>query len=465
MFNGAQFKGLHRAFGFCHKENVLDGAFVECDCPVRRIVAYRRGNLEGSGQLSVDTNFLRSIQIFGKLTLNTFFGRAISKHIVLNCLLGKKRLIKALGSLFCRKDRAVVFSLNGIVGDMLHNHSGLLLIDQPDHFRNKLFRVVLEHIELVGTDTLQDGRCRFACELCAIGNFANQIILDLACFRVLEGLCPGLFARKRIAAVNFVLIHVRLLASNGSRVLQFRNKQLFINVGNGLANQLGAVELHRVGILVVNFTPQSLKLFLGKILIQRIFLHLRFVTIGEHILAKFEFPGRKLLFALFTITLLVPSHSKTQPIFSLIMKLNLYDSIWGVTLVYLSAGMAMSIFVLKAGFMAIPKSLDEAATLDGASFFRTFWTINLPLAKSALATAGILMFLGNWNEYYFASLLTVSDSQRTLPIALAFFTSEFSYNYTQLFAALTIVILPGIILYALAQDQVQASVAASGVKG
>ena len=263
---------------------MLDGAFVECDCPVRRIVAYRRGNLEGSGQLGVDTNFLRSIQIFGKLTLNALVGRAIGKHIVLNCLLGKKRLIKALGGLFCRKDRAVVFSLNGIVGDMLHNHSGLLLIDQPDHFRNKLFRVVLEHIELVGTDTLQDCRCRFACELCAVGNFANQIILDLACFRVFEGLCPGLFVRKRIAAVNFVLIHVRLLASNGSRVLQFRNKQLFINVSNGLANQLGAVELHRVGILVVNFTPQSLKLFLGKILIQRIFFHFRFMTIGEHIL-------------------------------------------------------------------------------------------------------------------------------------------------------------------------------------
>ena len=192
---------------------------------------------------------------------------------------------------------------------------------------------------------------------------------------------------------------------------------------------------------------------------------LLFYAMGAYVIAKFEFPGRKLLFALFTITLLVPSHSKTQPIFSLITKLNPYDSIWGVTLIYLSAGMAMSIFVLKAGFMAIPKSLDEAATLDGASFFRTFWTINLPLVKSALATAGILMFLGNWNEYYFASLLTVSDSQRTLPIALAFFTSEFPYNYTQLFAALTIVILPGIILYAIAQDQVQASVAASGVKG
>lgn len=192
---------------------------------------------------------------------------------------------------------------------------------------------------------------------------------------------------------------------------------------------------------------------------------LLFYAMGAYVIAKFEFPGRKLLFILFTITLLVPGHSKSQPIFSLVSDLGLFDSIWGVTLVYLSASMAMSIFVLKAGFMAIPKSLDEAAIIDGAGFMRTFWSINLPLAKSALATAGILMFLGNWNEYYFASLLTHSDSQRTLPIALSFFTSEFSYNYTNLFAALTIVILPGILLYVFAQEQVQASVAATGIKG
>ena len=192
---------------------------------------------------------------------------------------------------------------------------------------------------------------------------------------------------------------------------------------------------------------------------------LLFYAMGAYVIAKFEFPGRKLLFILFTITLLVPGHSKSQPIFSLVSDLGLFDSIWGVTLVYLSAGMAIFFFVLKAGFMAIPKSLDEAAIIDGAGFMRTFWSINLPLAKSALATAGILMFLGNWNEYYFASLLTHSDSQRTLPIALSFFTSEFSYNYTNLFAALTIVILPGILLYVFAQEQVQASVAATGIKG
>jgi hypothetical protein len=109
--------------------------------------------------------------------------------------------------------------------------------------------------------------------------------------------------------------------------------------------------------------------------------------------------------------------------------------------------------------------LDEAAVIEGANFFTVFWKINLPLAKGGLATAGILMFLGNWNEYFYASILTSSDSTRTLPLALQFFTEAFSYNYPRLFAALTVVILPGIILYILAQEQVQASVASSGIKG
>lgn len=194
-------------------------------------------------------------------------------------------------------------------------------------------------------------------------------------------------------------------------------------------------------------------------------LSLIIFAMGAYVIAKFRFPGKTLIFALFTITLLVPAQSKAQPLFSLVMKLNLYDNIWGVAFVYLSFGLAMSMFILKSTFMAIPKSLDEAASLEGAGFFTTFWRINLPLAKSGLSTAGILMFLNNWNEYFYASLLTSSDKNRTLPLALQFFNEAFSYDYTKLFAALTVVVLPGIILYAFAQEQVQASVAASGVKG
>lgn len=109
--------------------------------------------------------------------------------------------------------------------------------------------------------------------------------------------------------------------------------------------------------------------------------------------------------------------------------------------------------------------MDEAATIDGAGFFRTFFMINLPLAKSGLSTAGILMFLGNWNEYFYASLLTSSEKNRTLPVALQFFNQSLSYDYTKMFAALTLVVVPAIIVYCFAQEQVQESVAASGIKG
>lgn len=188
-------------------------------------------------------------------------------------------------------------------------------------------------------------------------------------------------------------------------------------------------------------------------------------AMGAYVIAKYKFPGRNVLFVLFTLTLLVSGQSKAQPIFSLIMGLGLYDTRFGLALVYLSGGMAMSFFILRSTFLAVPDSLNEAAFLEGAGFFKTFWSINLPLAQNGLATAGILMFLNNWNEYFFASLLTSSDKSRTLPIALQFFNEAFSYDYTKMFAALTLVVLPGILIYALAEKQVQASVAASGIKG
>ena len=192
---------------------------------------------------------------------------------------------------------------------------------------------------------------------------------------------------------------------------------------------------------------------------------LLFYAMSGYVIGKFRFPGKDLLYVLFTLTMLVPGHTRTQPIFSLIMSLNLYDSKAGLMLVYLSGGLAMSMFLLRSAFMSVPKELNEAASIDGASFFRVFWQINLPLVKSGLSTAGVMMFLGNWNEYFYAGLLTSSESNRTLPVALSYFNQAFSYDYTRMFAALTLVVLPGIIIYMVAQEQVTASVAATGVKG
>jgi len=194
-------------------------------------------------------------------------------------------------------------------------------------------------------------------------------------------------------------------------------------------------------------------------------LSLLIFAMSGYVLAKYRFPGRQLLFVLFAVTLLVPGHTKTQPIFTIIMNLRLYNTKTALILVYLTGGLAMSMFILRSSFNSIPKEISEAAFIEGAGFARNFFQMNLPLAKGGLATCGIMMFLGNWNEYYFAALLTSSPKNRTLPYALAFFNETFAYDYTRMFAALTIVILPGIILYAVTQEQVQMSVAAGSVKG
>jgi len=194
-------------------------------------------------------------------------------------------------------------------------------------------------------------------------------------------------------------------------------------------------------------------------------LSLIMFAMAAYVIAKYDFPGKNLFYTLLVITLLVPGHARTQPIFSLIFKLGLYDTKTALILVYLSGGMAVSMFILRSGFMSVPMELSEAAKIDGAGFFRTFWTINLPLAKNSMVTAGILMFLGNWNEFYYANLLTSSMENKTLPIITTMFITQFSFDYTKTFAALTLLIIPGIIAYAFTQDKVQQSVASSGIKG
>lgn len=188
-------------------------------------------------------------------------------------------------------------------------------------------------------------------------------------------------------------------------------------------------------------------------------------SMGAYVFAKYDFRGKNFLYALFVITLLIPTYTMVQPIFYIIRILGMYDTRQGLMLVYLSGGLAFSLFVLRAAFMTVPKELNESATIEGAGFFRIFRTINLPLVKPGLITSGVLMFLNNWNEYFFSMLLITSKTNRTLPLALNFFTESFAYDYTKMFAALTLAVLPGILIYAAGQDQIQASFSTSGIKG
>ena len=189
------------------------------------------------------------------------------------------------------------------------------------------------------------------------------------------------------------------------------------------------------------------------------------VSMAAYVLARHKFKGTTFVTLLLSVSLLIPTAALLMPIYKIMTAIGLFDTRTGLILVYAALGLPTSLFIFKSYFQSIPKELEEAACIDGAGFFRTFFVIVFPLAKPGLATGAILQFLTSWNEFMFALILTKSTSVRTLPLALNYFTSQFSFNYTAMFAALTMVILPSIIIYILLQEQITSSMVEGSVKG
>lgn len=206
-----------------------------------------------------------------------------------------------------------------------------------------------------------------------------------------------------------------------------------------------------VNSLIVSFASTALNVFI--------------LAMAGYVFAKKKFRFKNLIFGILSLSMVIPSTALMSPVYTVITKLHLYDTKMALILVYTALNMPISLMILRSAFAAIPTELEEAAYIDGAGFFRTFWQVMMPCAKGGLASAAVLAFLGSWNEFTFALLLTSSTSTRTLPLSLSYFTSQFSFNYTAMFAAITIAVLPSIIVFSIFQEQVCSSLTAGSVKG
>ncbi len=187
-------------------------------------------------------------------------------------------------------------------------------------------------------------------------------------------------------------------------------------------------------------------------------------AMAGYVFARCHFFGDKLLYLILSLSLVIPMTALLQPVYSVINNLGLYDTKAGLILVNTALNMPMSLLILRGSFQSIPKAIEEAAYIDGAGFVRTFFQIMLPCAKGGLTSAAVLCFLNTWNEFTFSLLLTSGVDARTLPLSLSYFTSQFSFNYTALFAAVTIAVIPSIIVFAIFQEQVVSSLTAGSVK-
>jgi len=194
-------------------------------------------------------------------------------------------------------------------------------------------------------------------------------------------------------------------------------------------------------------------------------LNVFILALAGYVFAKKQFRGKNLLFAVLSLSLVIPTTALMSPIYSIIVKLDLYDTKAALILVYTALSMPVSLMILRSAFAGIPSELEDAANIDGAGFFRTFFSVMLPCAKGGLASAAVLAFLDSWNEFTFALLLTSSTKTRTLPLSLSYFTSQFSFNYTAMFAAITIAVIPSIVVFVIFQEQVNSSITAGSIKG
>ena len=187
-------------------------------------------------------------------------------------------------------------------------------------------------------------------------------------------------------------------------------------------------------------------------------------SLAGYAYARLEFPGKNLLFGLMLATLVMPGIMFLIPNYLTIARLNWIGSIQGV----ITPGLAgvFGVFFMRQFFMGLPRELEEAAYIDGASVWRTFVSVILPLSKGPIITLGIITFLTSWNDFLWPLLILGGNrAELTLPVGLATLQGQYTFDYGKLMAGALVLTIPVLILYALFQRYIIRSISMTGIKG
>ena len=192
-------------------------------------------------------------------------------------------------------------------------------------------------------------------------------------------------------------------------------------------------------------------------------LALLFHTMAGYALARLRFPGREAVFLAIFSTFLVSLPVIIVPLFIIVRTMGMLNSYAG--LIVPAIFNAFGIFLLRQYYLSLPRELEEAAIVDGASYWRIYWSVVLPLSRPIIAALAILFFLANWNGFLWP--LTVANDRNLwlVQVGIANFKSQYaaSWNYTM--AASTIVALPMLLLFVIFQRQIMDSIKTTGLKG
>lgn len=172
-----------------------------------------------------------------------------------------------------------------------------------------------------------------------------------------------------------------------------------------------------------------------------------FGLMAAYPLARYEFKGREGLFSVFYLGLLFPLTVAIIPLFLLVRDMHMDNTVWGVALPQAAFALPITIVILRPFLRAIPKELEEAALIDGASRVGFFWRILLPLSGPGLVTVGVLAFVGSWNAYLLPLLILNDPTAQTLPLGVATFSSEHSQNTAGVLAFTSLAMIPALVFF------------------
>lgn len=186
-------------------------------------------------------------------------------------------------------------------------------------------------------------------------------------------------------------------------------------------------------------------------------------ALAGYAFARLHFPFKRFLFTAYIATLIIPGEVTMLPLFLLVSRLGWIDTYQGLTVPFLAS--AFAVFFLRQFFLTIPHELEEAARLDGAGRWRILLQIVLPLARPALATITLFIFLSEWDNYLWPLIVTNSEAMRTLPIGLRYFVEESGSQLHLMMAGAVMAVLPILLLFFMAQKQFIEGIAMTGSKG
>lgn len=185
-------------------------------------------------------------------------------------------------------------------------------------------------------------------------------------------------------------------------------------------------------------------------------------SMAGYAFARLRFPKKNLIFSIILGVMIIPAQTVMLPQFSIIYKMGLSNSYLALILPAIAS--PMYIFLFRQNFMGIPESIEEAAKLDGASAFRTFFQLIMPLAKPVYATVAILVFIAYWNDFVWPVMVISDSSKQTIQMTLSSLFSIQPVNYGNVMAGLTIVTIPVLIIFLSLQKYYVAGIASTGAK-